>query len=180
MKAVKADGARGAATSELLAIANDVAWAFGLKDAHGAPVVFAPPPPGRHAQRPKPARDPRPILDDALSRVRPVASAPSILEVLRALAALDPMGASPPYPDPASTKASRSPPRVRRRLVAELDELVAQGTHLRAKRQERKRILGELVILFGLEPVLAITSPSAKLDARVDAIAEAVDAILER
>ena len=135
---------------QLAGLASDVVWAFGLKDPSGSPLVLRP-------------RALVPALARALGGLRPVARAPSIGEIVERLRGLDP----------------KSPPRVRRKLVRELVELVAQGTHGRAKRQERKRILGDIVLLFALEPTLlgqAAVAPT--LDARLEAIDCAVTKIL--
>jgi hypothetical protein len=138
------------------ALAADVAWAFGLVDRSGAKLTFADPAeaPARTVAR----------VGAALDDVRPAAGAPSVGEVLRSLRALD----------------RGAPRRVRRRLVAELEALVAQATHGRAKRQERRRILGELIVLFELEPALGIERDpdSGAADARLTALAAAVAGIL--
>jgi hypothetical protein len=142
----------------LAAIAADLVWAFGLKGADGAPLAL--PEPSSPKATARLLRD----LEGAFGRVRPIASAPSIGEVVAALRATGP-------PAPA---------RVRRRLVAELDALVAQGTHGRAKRQERKRVLGEIVLVFGLEGALGIAPAAAAEDERLAAVSRAVATILER
>jgi hypothetical protein len=77
--------------------------------------------------------------------------------------------------------AAAATPKGRRRALAELVELVAQGTHHRAKRQERARILGELVLLLDLEASLDVTTPpNAPVDAALVTVARSIDAILER
>lgn len=149
--------------AELSAWATDVAWAFGLKDASSARLVFEPPRDAKAAARLL-AR-----LGPALDEVRPASGAPSVGEVIGALywstAHPDARPAWPPF-----ARALRPGARAQRRAFAELEELVAQGTHGRAKRQERPRVLAELVVLFDLEPSLGL-QPTTDLDAVARAIA---------
>jgi hypothetical protein len=142
----------------LAVMATDVGWAFGLRDAAGAKLTFPAP------QGPRAERELRARLDEALHEVRPVTGAPSVGEVLAALRGHGGKGSA----------------RVRRRLVAELDALVAQGTHRRAKRQERRRILASLVLLHDLEEALGVSpAPRATVDATMAAVTRAVAGILE-
>jgi hypothetical protein len=140
--------------TELTTVAADVAWAFGIMDASGTKLRFDGPLKHGDLER----------LRRALDGVRPVASAPSIGEVLGLLRASD-------------ETTSR---RARRRLVAELDALVAQGTHGRAKRQERKRIFAELVLLFDLEASLGLGPEAHAVDAAVLSVSRAAADLLRR
>jgi|GEM_PF-3885481 len=138
--------------------ANDVAWAFGLTDTAGNRLVFdTSPKPGASGE--KRARAVIAELRNVLANVRPAPRAPSIGELVAILEA------------PTATTTAKA----RRRALAELVELVAQGTHHRAKRQERGRVLAEIVLLFGLEAALGASTVPVSSDADVVAAFAGID-----
>lgn len=102
------------------------------RDAEGAPLVFAVEPSPR-------------VLLEALDAVRPIATAGTIGDAVRVLAA-------------ATT------PRATRRALAELDALVTHAAHSRTKRAERANLVAQLVIVCGLGPTLGL-APTADLRA---------------
>lgn len=75
----------------------------------------------------------------ALDDVRPIASAPSVGDVVRSL----------------STATST---RARRRALAELGALVNRAAHGRTKRGERANLLAQLVLLLELHAALGLRS----------------------
>ncbi|MBX3198824.1 MAG: hypothetical protein KF894_11860 [Labilithrix sp.] len=127
--------------------ANAVARALGLSDATGAPLAFDEP------RTPRALDALRLRLGTALDGRRPSKHAPSIGEVLGALvSSRDAVGrrAWPARPDPASRSRHGT-----QRALAELVELVAQGSFERTKRAERGRVLAELLLVFDLESLLS-------------------------
>ncbi|MBN9163457.1 MAG: hypothetical protein BGO98_31640 [Myxococcales bacterium 68-20] len=128
--------------------ANAVARALGLTDGSGAPLSFEEP-------RTSKALDALLVrLGTALDARRPSKHAPSIGEIIGVLAWSREGGAGQQRAWPARP-ASRSGARLgTQRALAELTELVAQGSFDRTKRAERGRILAELILLFDLESLL--------------------------
>jgi hypothetical protein len=128
--------------------ANAIARALALVDANGAPLVFEEP------------RSPRALdalytrFGAALDSRRPSKHAPSIGELVAVL--VWSKGAPPTkrrWPPPPETRARRDPSR---RALAELVEVVAQGSFERTKRAERGRVVAELLLLFDLESLLDV------------------------
>ncbi len=127
--------------------ANAVARALGLTDGSGAPLSFEEP-------RTSKALDALLVrLGTALDARRPSKHAPSIGEIIGVLAWSREGGAGQrAWP---ARPPSRSGARLgAQRALAELTELVAQGSFDRTKRAERGRILAELILLFDLEALL--------------------------
>lgn len=80
-----------------------------------------------------------------LRHVRPVATASAIGDVLDALTAC---------------AGSGGPARRTRKLLAELDDLVAAGTYARTKRAERERTFALLLVVFDLLPLAGVDTPT--------------------
>ena len=132
-------------------LANAIAHALGLEDpsSNGAILSFDEP------------RSPRAIdalytrLGAALDGKRPSKHAPSIGQLIAILVSSKGGGPSRHWPPPAALRPGRAKDSPRRAL-AELIELVAQGSFERTKRAERARVLGELLLLFDLESLLDV------------------------
>ena len=131
-------------------LANAIAHALGLQEPNpkGAVLSFDEP------------RSPRAFdalytrLGAALDARRPSKHAPSIGQLIAILVSSKGGGPSAQWPP-----AALVPGRVKgssRRALAELVELVAQGSFERTKRAERARVLGELLLLFDLESLLDV------------------------
>ncbi|MCW5836443.1 MAG: hypothetical protein KIS78_28850 [Labilithrix sp.] len=127
--------------------ANAVARALGLKDPEGAPLELEEP------RTPRELEALRLRLGTALDARRPSKHAPSIGEVVGAL--VRSRGGAARRAWPAATAARPGARLGTGRALAELAELVAQGSYERTKRAERGRVLAELLLVFDLEPLLS-------------------------
>jgi hypothetical protein len=142
------------APRQVATYANAVAHALGLKDANGALLSFDEP------NSPKVLDALYARLGTALDARRPSKHAPSIGEVIAALVwsreTASPRARATRWPPPPSARWTRPGRDGRKRALAELTELVAQGAYDRTKRAERGRVLAELLLLFDLEDLLDV------------------------
>ncbi|MBX3221488.1 MAG: hypothetical protein KF795_13280 [Labilithrix sp.] len=130
------------------AFATAVARALGLTDATGAPLQFEEP------RTPQALDALRLRLGTALDARRPSKHAPSIGEVVGLLVSRRD-GSVGRRAWPARPAAGSGPRLGTSRALAELVELVAQGSFERTKRAERGRVLAELLLVFELESLLS-------------------------
>lgn len=131
--------------------ANAIAHALGLRDV-GGPLSFDEP------ATPRALEALQIRLGKALDALRPAPHAPSIGEVVAVLAWSAPGSANPRRWPP---RPSGRPRWSARRGLAELTELVAQGSFERTKRAERGRVLAQLILLFDLEGTLGLSFPAS-------------------